>query len=60
MSKSSSSSSGIGFAGVLTIVLLVLKVTGYIAISWWVVFSPIWVTALLIVVALSVMYWAIK
>ena len=30
-----SSSSGIGFGGLLTIILIVLKVMGYITISWW-------------------------
>lgn len=32
---------GIGFFGLLTIVLIVLKITGVISISWWWVFSPI-------------------
>ena len=42
MSKSSSSfSSGIGFTGLLTIVFITLKLTGYIAWSWWWVLSPI-------------------
>lgn len=33
---------GIGFLGLLTIALLVLKAMGYINISWWWVFAPIW------------------
>ena len=41
MSKSSSSSSsGIGFTGLLQIVFITLKLTGYIAWSWWWVLSP--------------------
>ena len=40
MADSNSSSGGIGFIGLLTIVLIVLKLTGLIAISWWWVFSP--------------------
>jgi hypothetical protein len=28
--------------GLLFIVLLVLKVLGYISISWWIVTAPIW------------------
>lgn len=40
-SSSSSSSGGIGFAGALTIVFIVLKLTGVIDWSWWWVLSPI-------------------
>lgn len=38
----SSSSGGIGFFGLLGIVFIVLKLTGYINWSWWIVLSPIW------------------
>jgi hypothetical protein len=60
--NSSSSSSGIGFAGLLTIVFITLKLTGVIAWSWWWVLSPLWigfaiVLALLILVAL-IAWWA--
>ena len=41
--NSSSSSSGIGFCGLLTIVFVTLKLTGYIAWSWWWVLSPLWI-----------------
>jgi hypothetical protein len=44
---SSSSSGGIGFVGVLTIVFIVLKLTHVIAWSWWWVLSPLWIGALL-------------
>lgn len=40
MSSSSNSSGGIGFAGLLTIVFITLKLTGVIAWSWWWVLSP--------------------
>jgi hypothetical protein len=41
MSKQSSSSSGgIGFVGLLTIVFITLKLTGFINWSWWWVLSP--------------------
>ena len=40
MSKESSSSSGIGFTGLLTIVFIVLKLIGKIDWSWWWVLSP--------------------
>ncbi len=42
MSKSSSSSAGIGFTGALTIVFITLKLVGTIDWSWWWVLSPLW------------------
>lgn len=33
---------GIGFFGVLTIVFIVLKLTGHIDWSWWLVLAPAW------------------
>lgn len=45
MSNSTTSSSlgGIGFLGLLTIVFITLKLTGYIAWSWLWVLSPLWI-----------------
>ena len=40
---SSSSSSGIGFSGLLTIVFIALKLTGFIDWSWWWVTAPLWI-----------------
>jgi hypothetical protein len=53
-SSSSSSSGGIGFAGLLTIVFIVLKLLGKIDWSWWWVLSPLWISAIfgLVVVAI--------
>ncbi len=42
--SSSSSSGGIGFAGLLTIVFITLKLLHYIDWSWWWVLSPIWIS----------------
>lgn len=39
---SSTGGGGIGFFGLLGIVFIVLKLTGYINWSWWIVLSPIW------------------
>lgn len=48
MSESkSSSSSGIGFTGLLTIVFVTLKLLGKITWSWWWVLSPIWISLLI-------------
>jgi hypothetical protein len=51
MSNSSSSSSGgIGFCGVLTIVFIVLKLVGQIDWSWWWVLSPLWIPFSVVIV----------
>lgn len=47
MSKRTSSSSGIGFFGLLTIVFIVLKLTGYIDWSWIWVLAPMWISMLI-------------
>lgn len=52
--KNSSKSGGIGFAGMLTILFIGLKLTGYISWSWLWVISPIWITFLVVVVLLIV------
>jgi len=56
MSKpsSTSSSGGIGFTGLLTIVFIVLKLTGYIHWTWWWVLSPLWIGALVGLVILGI------
>lgn len=41
--EKSSSSGGVGFSGLLAIVFITLKLTGYITWSWWWVLSPIWI-----------------
>ena len=38
-----SSNTGIGLPGVLTIVFVILKLTGSIDWSWWWVLSPLWI-----------------
>ena len=41
-------SGGIGFAGLLAILFIALKLTGHIAWSWWWVLAPIWAPVALI------------
>lgn len=53
--RGSSSSGGIGFVGVLTIVFIVLKLTHNIAWSWWWVLSPLWICACFVLFILLVM-----
>lgn len=52
--KSTVSSGGIGFAGLLTIAFVVLKLCGVIAWSWWWVISPIWISVALVLVLLVI------
>lgn len=52
--KSSSSSSGIGFTGLLTIVFIVLKLIGKISWSWWWVLAPTWVPLAILLAILGV------
>jgi len=54
MSTSSSSSSGIGFVGLLTIVFITLKLLGKITWSWFWVLSPIWISTVIALVILSI------
>ena len=57
---SSSSSSGIGFVGLLTIVFIVLKLLGKITWSWWWVLSPLWISAgLVFFVLLGILIWVL-
>ena len=65
MSNSSSSSSGIGFFGMLAIVFIVLKLGGWTEVatwSWWWVLSPLWggwaICIAFIAVAVLLMAWA--
>ena len=45
------SSGGIGFTGLLTIVFIVLKLMKVISWSWWWVLSPAWITLAIIILA---------
>ncbi len=53
MADSSSTSHGIGFAGLLTVLFVALKLTDTIDWSWWWVLSPIWITAAGVAVILA-------
>lgn len=52
--RSSSTSGGMGLAGVLTVVFVVLKLVGVIAWSWWWVLSPIWISLALAVLIFGI------
>ena len=46
---------GIGFLGLLTVLFIGLKLTGYIAWSWWLVLAPLWVPFVLIITIAALM-----
>lgn len=52
--NNSRSSGGIGFVGLLTIAFIVLKLIGRITWSWGWVLSPIWISAILILLVVLV------
>lgn len=53
--SNNTSSSGIGFCGLLTIVFITLKLTGVIDWSWiWVLF-PLWVSAVFVAASLLIL-----
>jgi uncharacterized protein (DUF983 family) len=49
---------GIDFFGLLTILFIGLKLTGYISWSWWAVLSPAWVPAAIVITLLVAVYIA--
>ena len=62
MSNSTSSSGGIGFDGLLTVLFIGLKLTGAIAWSWWWVLSPLWIgwAIALLIVAIALLAAALS
>lgn len=54
MSNSSSSSGGIGFCGLLTVVFITLKLCSVIEWSWWWVLAPVWIGVALLSVVLGI------
>lgn len=58
--KSTQSSGGIGFCGLLCIVFITLKLTGFIAWSWWWVLSPIWIPwAVIAAIFLTILFFGL-
>jgi len=59
-SNSSSSSSGIGFPGLLTVLFIGLKLTGNITWPWVWVLSPLWISfSLFLVIAFIIAILAV-
>ena len=54
MASNSSGSGGIGFAGLLTVLFVALKLTGVISWSWWWVLSPLWIGFVAVVALVTI------
>ena len=54
--NTSTQSGGIGFLGLLAIVFITLKLTGYIAWSWWWVLAPLWAPAAVVFVIFLIIF----
>ena len=53
-----STNTGIGFTGLLTIVFITLKLLGKIDWSWWWVLSPVWIgLSLTLLIVGGVLLW---
>lgn len=57
---SGSSSSGIGFFGLLQVAFIVLKLCNVITWSWWAVFIPLWIELGIIAIAIILIVLANK
>lgn len=49
-----------GILPILTIIFIILKVTGVVAWSWWVVFSPLLISLVLLGIAVLILIYALK
>lgn len=54
--ESSSSSSGIGFFGLLAVLFVGLKLTHFIDWSWWWITAPLWGPALVFIAVLAIIF----
>jgi uncharacterized membrane protein YtjA (UPF0391 family) len=52
--NSNNTGGGMGLGTILFLIFLVLKLTNYINWSWWWVSSPLWITAILYIVIVTV------
>lgn len=50
-----SSNNSIGFFGLLQVIFITLKVLNLIDWSWWMVFSPTWISLLIVILAVIVL-----
>ena len=48
---------GVGFAGLLTLAFIILKLVGVIKWSWLWVLSPIWITTIIVILIIVFLIW---
>jgi hypothetical protein len=58
--NSNTSSGGVGFVGLLTILFIALKLMGKIDWSWGWVLSPVWISALILLAVVLFLFWLEK
>jgi len=54
MSATVNTNCGIGFCSLLTIVFIVLKLTGVISWSWWIVILPVFISSIITILFLII------
>lgn len=47
------------FAGALVLILLVLKIIGYIHVSWWIVALPLILVSVIAIIGLGIAAWVL-
>ena len=52
--NSNNNGGGMGLGTILFLIFLVLKLTNYIDWSWWWVTSPLWISAILVILIVSI------
>lgn len=57
--QNNSNYGGIGFAGLLTILFVALKLTGVIAWPWVWVLAPLWISFLIWLVVVGAVLWGL-
>lgn len=53
--NNSNSSGGVGFFGLMFLIFMTLKLTGYITWSWWWVTAPLWGGFALILLIIAIL-----
>ena len=54
--KTTVNANSIGFFGLLTLIFITLKLTGYIDWSWWLVLLPLFIPVIIIFAILAIMF----
>lgn len=58
--KNNSTSTGMSFSGVLTLIFVVLKLCKIINWSWLWVLSPLWISTILIIIVYMIMWLIVR